>query len=122
MDTRRVAVVGASENPARYSNRAMRMLEANGFTPVPVSKSGKAMLGFPGYVSLAAIPDPVDTVTVYLGPERQEPVIHDILVIKPRRVIFNPGAESPSAAACLEQHGIATLEACTLVLLGTGQF
>ena len=122
MNARRVAVVGASENPARYSNRAMRMLEANGFMPVPVSKSGKAMLGFPGYSSVVAIPDAVDTVTIYLRPERQEPVIHDILAIKPRRVIFNPGAENPSAASLLEQHGIATLEACTLVLLGTGQF
>ncbi len=122
LHSKTVAVVGASENPARYSNRAMRMLRAHGFTPVPVSKSGKPILGVPGYPSLTLITDPVDTVTIYLSPEHQEPVIGDVLAIKPRRVIFNPGAENPSAVALLEQHGIATLEACTLVLLSTGQF
>ncbi len=119
---RRVAVVGASENPARYSNRAVRMLQANGFTPIPISKSGKPILGLAGYSSVTAIPEPVDTVTLYLSPDRQDRVIQDILAVRPRRVIFNPGAENPAAAALLQQHGIETLEACTLVLLSTGQF
>jgi uncharacterized protein len=117
-----VAVVGASENPARYSNRALRMLQANGFTPIPISRSGKSILGVAGYPSLTAIPGPVDTVTIYLSPERQDPVIRDLLALAPRRAIFNPGAENPPAAALLRQHGIETLEACTLVLLSTGQF
>ncbi len=122
MENKRVAVVGASENRARYSNRAMRKLQEHGYVPVPISRTGDAILGFPSYRSVASIPDPVDTVTMYLGPERQQPVIQDILAIKPRRVIFNPGAENPAAAIMLQQHGIATLEACTLVLLSTGQF
>ena len=122
MENRRVAVVGASENPARYSNRAIRMLQDNGYTPIPISRTGNAILGLPGYSSVTSIPDPVDTVTMYLGQERQHSVIQDILAIKPRRVIFNPGAENPSAATILQQHGIATVEACTLVLLSTGQF
>jgi len=117
-----VAVVGASEKPERYSNRALRMLLSRGLAPVPISKSGKDILGLKGYASLTAFPGPIDTVTVYLSPEKQAPVIQDILAVMPRRVIFNPGAENPQAADTLARHGIMVVEACTLVLLTTGQF
>ncbi len=118
----RVAVVGASEKPERYANRAIRMLLAHGFSPIPISRSGKDILGLKGYPSLASVPDPIDTVTMYLSPGKQPPVIRDILAIRPRRVIFNPGAENPEAASLLIRQGITVVEACTLVLLSTGQF
>ncbi len=117
-----VAVVGASEKPDRYANRALRMLLSHGFRPVPVSRSGKDMLSLKGYASLADIPDRIDTVTMYVSPDKQAPVVRDILAVRPRRVIFNPGAENPEAAALLARHGISVVEACTLVLLSTGQF
>jgi hypothetical protein len=117
-----VAVVGASEKPWRYANRALRMLVSHGFRPVPVSRFGKNILDLKGYVSLADIPGRIDTVSMYLSPERQPPVIRDILAVRPRRVIFNPGAENPDAASILRRHGISVEEACTLVLLATGQF
>jgi uncharacterized protein len=117
-----VAVVGASEKPERYASRALWMLVTHGYRPIPVSRSGKDILGLKGYASLADIPDRIDTVTMYVSPDKQAPVIRDILAIRPRRVIFNPGAENPQAAALLTQRGIAIEEACTLVLLATGQF
>jgi uncharacterized protein len=117
-----VAVVGASEKPDRYSNRAVRMLASQGFKPIPVSRSGKNILGQKGYASLTDVPDRIDTVTMYVSPEKQAPVIRDILAIRPRRVIFSPGAENPTATTTLQQHGISVEEACTLVLLSTGQF
>jgi predicted CoA-binding protein len=117
-----VAIVGASPKPERYSNRALRMLMSHGHTAIPVSKLGRDILGLTGYASLRAIPEPIDTVTLYLRPEKQAPVVQDILAVKPRRVIFNPGAENPEAAETLSRSGITTIEACTLVLLTTGQF
>jgi hypothetical protein len=117
-----VAVVGASDKRHRYAHRALSLLLTQGYTPIPVSRSGKDILGLRGYASLGAIPQPIDTVSVYLSPEKQAAVIQDILAVKPRRVIFNPGAENPKAAAVLAAHGIEALEACTLVLLTTGQF
>ena len=120
--TSAVAVIGASEKPERYANRALRMLLSHGFRPIPVSRSGKDILGQKGYAALTDVPDRIETVTMYVSPERQAPVIRDILAIRPRRVIFNPGTENPGAAAILQQHGISTEEACTLVLLSTGQF
>jgi predicted CoA-binding protein len=115
-------VVGASEKPSRYSNRAIRMLQAHGHTPVPVSRTGKDVLGLTGRASLTEVPEPIDTVTMYLSAEKQAPVIQDILTVRPRRVIFNPGAENPDAYPRLAEERIEVVEACTLVLLSTGQF
>jgi predicted CoA-binding protein len=98
------------------------MLLSHGFAPIPISRSDTNILGLTGYASLAAVPVPIDTVTVYLSPEKQAPVVRDILTVRPHRVIFNPGAENPEAAETLARRGISTLEACTLVLLATGRF
>jgi predicted CoA-binding protein len=117
-----VAVVGASRKAERYSHRALRMLLEHGYRPAPVSLRGEAILGLPGYASLAAVPSPIHTVTMYLSPEKQAPVLLDILTVRPTRVVFNPGAENPTAYPTLAAHGIAVIEACTLVLLTTGQF
>jgi predicted CoA-binding protein len=118
----RVAVVGASEKPGRYANRALRMFLAQGFSPIPISRSGKDILGLKGYASLTDVPEPIDTITLYLSAEKQGATIRDILAVRPRRVIFNPGAENPEAENVLAQQGIDVVEACTLVLLSTGQF
>ena len=117
-----VAVVGASQKPERYAHRALRMLLSHGFTPIPVSRTGTDILGLKGYASLTDVPDFIDTVTVYLSPEKQASVLQDIVAVRPRRVIFNPGAENARAAETLTRHGVEVVEACTLVLLTTGQF
>ena len=64
----------------------------------------------------------IDTVTMYLNPERQKEYEAYILSLHPKRIIFNPGAENPSFAATASDQGIETIEACTLVMLGTGQY
>jgi len=64
----------------------------------------------------------IDTVTMYLNAERQKEYEAYILSLHPKRIIFNPGAENPVFAETASEHGIETLEACTLVMLGTGQY
>jgi predicted CoA-binding protein len=118
----RVAVLGASPNPERYSNKAMRMLKKHGHEAVPVTPGHKEVEGTTAVASLAALPAPVDTVTVYVGPAHIGPLIDGIVAAKPRRVIMNPGAESPELAKRAQAAGIEVVEACTLVLLSTGQF
>ncbi len=118
----RVAVVGASPKASRYSNRAVRMLQAHGHTPLPVSLAAREVEGLPGYRSIRDVGGAIDTVTIYVSPERQAAIVEDLLAVKPRRVIFNPGAENPEAYPVLTEQGIEVVEACTLVLLSTGQF
>ncbi len=67
-------------------------------------------------------PKPIDTVTLYLGEPRSNPLIDEIIQAKPRRIIMNPGAENPSLAEKAEEAGIEVVEGCTLVMLQTGQF
>lgn len=118
-----VAVIGASNNPERYANRAMKALAEHGHTPIPVAPAVTEVEGRTAYASLDAVPaGPLDTVTLYVGAARQEPVIDAILARRPGRVIFNPGTENPAAYARLDAAGIPYEEACTLVLLRTGLF
>ena len=117
-----VAVVGASPLKDRYSNKAMVMLEEFGHTPVPVAPRYETIEGREVFHDLADISRPVDTVTLYVGPARQSKVVDQIISHPPRRVIFNPGTENPSAYKKLTAAGIKYQEACTLVLLKTGQF
>ena len=119
-----VAILGASEKPERYSNKAQRLLAEHGHRVFPVSPGGGEIRGVIGYGSVADLPadESIDTLTLYVNPVRLEPLIDDILAKNPRRVIFNPGTESDSAAKRFRDAGIEVLEACTLVLLETGQF
>ena len=121
----KVAIIGASENVERYSHRAQRLLVEHGHTVFPISPGGQAILGQPAYQSVLDIPPdelPIDTVMLYVGPAKLAPIVDDIVALKPRRVIFNPGTESESAMRTFRAAGIESLEACTLVMLQTGQF
>ena len=117
-----IAVLGASANPDRYSNMAVRRLRDAGHRVIPVNPALDEIEGFAVAKSLGEIKDPVDTLTLYVGPQRSAPMINDILRLAPKRVIFNPGTESPELAAALDRANIPHIEACTLVMLQTGQF
>ncbi len=114
-------VLGASANPERYSNRAVKRLLAHGHPVIAVGRREGAIGDQPvlAHVPPGAI---VDTVTVYLNAHNQEAWERIILDLAPARIIFNPGAENREFAAKAEAQGIEVLEACTLVMLGTGQY
>lgn len=117
-----VAVLGASDKPDRYSNKAMHMLNGKGHQVIAINPAKTELDGFPAVANLAALQQPVDTVTVYVRPELSDAQADDLLALKPKRVIFNPGTENEALAERLEAAGIATENACTLVLLSTNQF
>lgn len=117
-----VVVLGATPKEDRYANQAMKLLLEHGHRPIPVNPAFHEVLGENCYASIADVPKPIDTVTLYLGEARSEPLIAEILEANPRRIIFNPGAENPHLAREAQSRGIEALKACTLVLLRTGQF
>lgn len=120
--TETVAVLGASPKPERYSNKAIRLLREYGHTVIPVNPAQKEIEGLAVAANVDALPRTVDTVTMYVSPAHSDPLLPGLLALKPRRVIFNPGAENPALERELEKAGIAVEEACTLVLLRTQQF
>lgn len=115
-------ILGASDRPERYSYLAFQTLRSQGRPFALVNPRYSTIEGHPVVPRLAAVPEPVATVSMYLAPERQAAVEDELLARRPGRVIFNPGSENPALKARLEEAGIPCLEACTLVLLRTGQF
>ncbi len=117
-----VVIVGASGNEDRYAYMAQQLLMEKGYPVIPVSIKEAEILGVKTVASIKDIDFPVNTVTLYVGPQRQQEIIEHIIHLKPQRVIFNPGTENPEAYEQLEKAGIDYEEACTLVLLRTRQF
>jgi predicted CoA-binding protein len=115
-------VLGASNKPLRYSNQAVRLLRAKGYLVTPVHPKLQVIEDLPVVAKLQEVRQPVDTLTLYLGPQRLQPLIDEVIALKPGRVIFNPGTESSELMQRIEQAGIPWLEACTLVLLRIGTF
>jgi predicted CoA-binding protein len=117
-----VAILGASAKPERYAHIAQALLMEHEYEVFPVSPTGAEILGVAGYSSVSEITEEIETLTLYLGPDRLGPLVEEIILAKPRRVIFNPGTESADPMAAFEKAGIECEEACTLVLLRTGAF
>lgn len=114
-------VFGASLKPSRYSNLAIkRLLEQNVSTVAFGLRTG-LVDGVQIKTNLSELPK-IDTVTLYLNRERQKQYYDDIIALKPKRVIFNPGTENAEFYKLLEHKTIKVEVACTLVLLATGQY
>jgi predicted CoA-binding protein len=119
---RHVVVVGASPNPGRYSNQAVRLLAEKGFQVTPVHPDSPEIGEFQAVAGLEQVTAPVDTLTLYVNHRRSEPMADRIVALSPGRVIFNPGSESEELERRLDRAGIRWLRACTLVLLRSGDF
>jgi uncharacterized protein len=121
MEKKKTLVLGASENPARYSFLAVNKLTNHQHPVVAIGKR-------PGHVGDVTIEtekknfDDIDTVTLYLNPMHQQEYYDYILSLNPKRIIFNPGTENDELYELAQQKGIKVQEACTLVLLGTGKY
>lgn len=117
----KVVVLGATPNPGRYAYLAANMLTDYGFDMIPIGLKEGEVAG-KGILHGTPALENIHTVTLYLGPQNQLPMMQYILSLKPKRVIFNPGTENEDFENILERNGIEPVEACTLVMLRTGQF
>lgn len=121
MEKKKTLVLGASQNPARYSNLALKSLSARNHPVVAIGRR-------PGKVDNIEIDteqkpiNDLDTITLYLNANNQKQYYDYILSLHPKRIIFNPGAENQELKAMAFKNGIKTMDACTLVLLSTGQY
>lgn len=121
MSEKKTMVIGASENKQRYSNMAILRLRQH-HHPVVAIGNRKGVVEDVDIITEHPDVHDIDTVTLYLNPQHQKDYYDYILSVKPKRIIFNPGTENPELEDLAEKQGIQTMEACTLVLLGTGQY
>lgn len=118
-----VVIIGASNKPDRYSFKALKMLQEYGHKVILINPVLEEIEGIKVNHSLTEIAgQKIDTVTLYVNAEVLKKYVADLITLKPQRVIFNPGTESEEIKGELERNGIKAIEACTLVMLRTGQF
>ncbi|UOQ71014.1 CoA-binding protein [Hymenobacter cellulosilyticus] len=118
---KKTLVLGASDNPARYSYRAVHQLKQHGHEVVPVGIRKGQVAGLDIHTDRPTAGD-VDTVTLYVGPQNQPAWYDYILDLQPKRIIFNPGTENEELERMAQERGIRTEEACTLVMLSIGNY
>lgn len=118
---KKTLVLGASENPARYSYLAINRLKNNQHPVVAIGKKKGIVAGITIETEKIELED-IDTVTLYLNADHQKEYYDYIISLHPKRIIFNPGTENDTLADLAVKNNIKPLEACTLVLLSTGQY
>lgn len=118
---KKTLVIGASENPARYSNKAIRALRNQKHDVVALAKRKGQVLDVPIETEFP-LDEKVDTVTLYVGPQHQPEYYSPIIKLNPKRVIFNPGTENSEFVNLLKEKSIEAELACTLVLLSIGNY
>jgi predicted CoA-binding protein len=118
---RKVAILGASDKPDRYSHMLLVRLRAKGHEVYPVNPSLSEIEGVKVYPDVASLPPGVDVLSVYMNASRSQPLSEAILATGIPKVVFNPGAENPALEERLKAKGAQPLEACSLVLLGMDQ-
>ncbi len=119
---KRTLILGASPNAQRYAYKATIKLSEHGHKVFPVGlRNGK--IGEYTILTDQPVIQDIDTVTLYVGAKNQPQYYSYILdIIKPKRIIFNPGTENEELIKLAKEKNIETEVACTLVLLSIGEF
>ena len=121
MKNKKTLVLGASSKPDKYSYKAISLLVEKGHSVLAIGQNSGEVAGIK--IQTKAIPlKNIDTITLYLNPNRQRDYYNYIVEAKPERVLFNPGTENPELYQLLELNAIKAEVACTLVLLTTNQY
>ncbi len=118
-----MVILGLSDDASRYSHMAMKLLQQYGYHNIVGVNPGLASVeGVKVLPKVEDVPNRPHTLTVYVNPQRLEPMIPGILQLNPQRIILNPGTESPKLMQAARDQGIEVEEACTLVMLRSRQF
>ena len=118
---KKTMVLGASTNPMRYSYLAVNRLRSKQHPVVAIGKREGTVADVSIQTDHPYVDD-VHTITLYLNSNNQKQYYDYIMSLHPKRIIFNPGAENEELTKMAAQQGIQAIEACTLVMLSTGQF
>jgi predicted CoA-binding protein len=116
-----MVVMGASANPERYSYKAVKKLLLHNYNVVAIGKQ-KGFIGDIEIITEKPHLKDVHTVLIYVAPHNQGEIFDYILLLRPKRVIFNPGTESPEFEEALESYDIKVVHDCSLVMLALGRF
>ena len=111
-----IAIVGASNNPAKYGCKVLADLQGAQWCVIPINPKGGTILGLTAYPSLLQVPQKIDGVVFVTKPEVTEQVLLDVRQKGIDDVWFQPGSESEAAISFCEENKINyQKDACIMV-------
>jgi acyl-CoA synthetase (NDP forming) len=116
--SRRVAVIGASNDRRKFGNKAVRAFRARGFTVYPVNPHEASVEGLTAYPTVVDVPDALEMATMYVPPDIGLTVLDDLARKGVKEVWFNPGSGSPALVARAKALGLTAIESCSIVAIG----
>jgi hypothetical protein len=113
-----IAIIGASNDPRKFGNKAVRAYVQQGYTVYPVNLNEERVEGFPAFRSIHDVPERPQLVSVYLPPALTLRVLPDIAAKGCDELWLNPGTESEEVLAEAERLGLNVIQACSIVGIG----
>lgn len=106
LSSNRIVVVGLSDDPSRPSYGIASYLLSAGKEVIPVNPNHASVMGLKCYVSLEAVPGPIELVNVFRRPEHCADVVRSAIAVRARGVWLQSGIVNPEARALAEKAGI----------------
>jgi len=122
MPAKVVAVIGASADPQKFGNRAVRAFRRQGYTVVPINPHEKEVEGLKSYPSVLSVPGSIDMATFYVPPDVGEPVIVEVAKKRIPEVWLNPGSESDELVRLARSLQIEPIVACSIIGIGENPY
>lgn len=113
-----VAVIGASADRSKFSNKAVRAYRDRGWDVYPVNPKGEEIEGLKAFASVDEVPVAIQRATLYLPPALGLRVLPALAKVRPEEFFVNPGADSPELVAEAERLGLNPILACSIVEIG----
>lgn len=117
-----VAVIGASSDPRKFGNRAVRAFRRQGYTVVPINPNEVQVDGLKTYASVLDVPEPIDMATFYVPPEVGEKVMPEVARKKIPEVWLNPGSESDALVRLARSLNVEPIIACSIIGIGENPY
>jgi len=113
-----VAVIGASSDPRKFGNRAIRAFRRQGYTVIPINPNEAMVEGLKTYPSVMDVPGTIDMATFYVPPEVGQKVMPEVARKGIAEVWLNPGSESPELVKLARSLNVEPILACSIVGIG----
>ena len=120
--SRVVAVIGASSNPRKFGNRAVRAFRRQGYTVVPINPHEREVEGLKTYASVLDVPGQIDMATFYVPPDIGEQVMREVATRRIPEVWLNPGAESDDLIRLARSLNVEPIVACSIIGIGENPY
>jgi predicted CoA-binding protein len=105
-EVKTIAVVGASENPAKAAHGIPAYLQREGYRIIPVNPRGGEMFGEQVRTSLAEIGEPVDAVDVFRPADETPEIARQAAAIGAKVLWLQEGIHSDEAQRIAEEAGM----------------